>query len=156
MELRTDPSWSTRPKRRKFVAKVLKHHFKYLEEKAKSPSERTDGKAFLVETRTNMMKIISRPTRWEPAPTTFNLPFLKETLKDVKHGLEVLDFLENGITMSIEPEEVEEKAKQNFKQHTCFRNPLAVLNWTKETLKELEKVDVKATNTDDTAFLGVS
>ena len=57
----------------------------------------------------------------------------------MENGEEVLEMLKHGIPMQIPHEEMEEKVKQNFKEHTCFRSPVAVYNWTVETLKEMKK-----------------
>ena len=47
--------------------------------------------------------------------------------------------MEHGVPMGIKHELMEEKAKQDFKEHSCFREPQAIINCTIETLKEVEK-----------------
>ena len=47
--------------------------------------------------------------------------------------------MENRVPLGIEHELVEKEAKQSFKEHSCFQEPQAILNWTVETLKEVEK-----------------
>ena len=128
MELRRDPAWSTRAGRRKFVTKTLKKHYEYLTKKAKTPAEVEEGKRLLGLTRNNLRKIVTKPTSWKPTPPSFDIPFIRDALKDVEHGAEVVEWLKDGVPLALDATEVEEKVKQNFNTHSCFRNPLAIYN----------------------------
>ena len=139
MELRRDPRWSTRAGMRKFVNNILKPHYERLKRVAKDAKELLEGRRILGLCRKNFLKILAKSTCWKPAETKFNIPFLKEALKGIEGAEEVLDWLENGIPMAVDHETVEENVKQEFKRHSCFDNPLAILKWTEHTIREMEK-----------------
>ena len=104
-----------------------------------SDAEKMEVREHLKKARSNFLKITAMETRWEPEPSKFNIEFLKKAFEGIEDGKEVLDWLKNGIPLSVDHEEIEEKVKQDFKRHSCFCEPLAVLKYTEYILKEMEK-----------------
>ena len=53
---------------------------------------------------------MAKSTNWRPTESKFNIPFLKEILKNIDRAVEVLNQLKNGIPMAVDHEIVEENS----------------------------------------------
>ena len=93
----------------------------------KSDEEKEEGLRIFNEAQTNLMKLLVE-TRWEPAGVEFNCDFLENEFEGLEDAEQVNDWLRNGVHMGIVAKLVEDKAKQSFKDHSCFLNHEVILN----------------------------
>ena len=139
MELRRNPKWSNRKGRLKFVKQILKPFRSSFKKSKQNDEEKAKAHKTFNKARSNLLNIAATQTRWEVKQTLFNIEMLKKELVGLEGAEEVLDWLEHGAPLDLPHEEVENSVRQNHKPHSCFKNPEAILNWSEQMIKELQK-----------------